>query len=483
MTITARGFAALAVLACAGCPAADVDNDGAEGEGESDVGEGEGEGRNGLPFCFVGDPNEPAEIVLVARVEVADELLSFDVDVVDGVEVPLVLPPQGGRIVLFSVRARNVSCNLDFSVTGLDTCTGITVGLEGRPILLVEGDDGFGRPAQAPRDYANLPLCPTFGSTRDLDGQPLNLRARANEQERPGEGAQRTHEINVTVTPVCADDDAECACLCDEDFINSVPAEEQCPTIHDNDIAFGECPAPCDAIDPCALGFHCEETSNGGAACVLDDRPAEPLFVPIGSPPWRPTDCLMVPGQVGDAANFQAAHDSFEAFWSLHRWDVAASSIAPDEPHAPPYDAEPSANAAALGLTPADFFTLSAWTAPAGVILYCVIVPDEGAVEGTSADFDTAAPIIPETLFPFFVDAGVLFNGTIVDGAFDGFYPPPSTFAFVGDVDGYSHMPLSFGENTAFISDGFDGGLMEFHVALTDANDDGWFVRFPFTIE
>lgn len=169
-----------------------------------------------------------------------------DVDIVDGLEVPLVLPPAGGRIVPIAVRARNVSCRVLLTVSATDACTDTVFGLESRPITLVEGDDGFGRPIPAQpafpyQVFSNLPLCPNSAGSSDVDGQLHPILVLVEEVRREGESEPRSHELTTSITPICPADDAECACLCDSDFELGLP-DEQCATINDNDVAQGECP-------------------------------------------------------------------------------------------------------------------------------------------------------------------------------------------------------------------------------------------------
>lgn len=216
------------VVAGADCDGAPVSDAGPEPEPE--------------PPCIIGDENGEAEIVLIYRTvdgEVAD--------LVDNGEVPLILPPQGGKVTLVGVRAKNVTCRLLLNGNLSNSlCGGNIIGLEGRPVDLEEREDGFGYPA-APdtlQNYVNIPVCPTFSSTRDGDGQPYALQVRATEVRRLGEETARTHVMNATVTPVCAEPEIfdDCTCECDADLVLDVDRAEQCPTINDNDIEPGTCP-------------------------------------------------------------------------------------------------------------------------------------------------------------------------------------------------------------------------------------------------
>ena len=233
-------IALVVAIAGAACGAADT---------SADPPAHEERGVHGDPVgCFIGDPNADAEIELVARAVDGGGL----VDLHDGDDVPLIMPPQGGKVILVGVRAKNVSCTLQLNVGLFDLCQvdddapqGRVIGREGRPVVLREDADGFGVPddADAMQNYANVPVCPSFASTRDGDGQPYGLEVRVSELQRDGETAPRTHVVTLAVTPVCAAGDDDCRCECDADFVMSQTRGEQCPTINDDDLPYGVCPA------------------------------------------------------------------------------------------------------------------------------------------------------------------------------------------------------------------------------------------------
>lgn len=228
---------ALSALSALGADCDSIDNpDGGPGEGEGEV----------VEDCIIGDPDAPADAAELALVyRTVDGQIA---DLADGDEVPLILPPQGGKVTLIGVKAKNVTCRLLLNGGLSDSlCGGSIIGREGRPVELEEGEGGFGFPA-APdtlQNYVNIPVCPTFGSTRDGDGQPYVLELRATEARRQGEDTARTHVLSATVTPVCAEPDIleDCRCECDADLILEIDRAKQCPTIHDNDIEPGTCPA------------------------------------------------------------------------------------------------------------------------------------------------------------------------------------------------------------------------------------------------
>jgi hypothetical protein len=218
---------------------------------------------------ILGDPDAEAELELVYRT-VDGRIAVLE----DGGDVPMILPPQGGKVMLIGVRARNVTQQLQINAGIRDFCTERFIHREGRSVRLVEGtpllaplgglpEAGAPGPRERPIDvwgypefsadllnYANIPVCPTFTSLRDGDDQPYALELRATEQRRPGEERARSHVLTATIVPVCAQPEIEedCRCECDADFVledgqgRPVTREQQCPTIHENDLPFGVCP-------------------------------------------------------------------------------------------------------------------------------------------------------------------------------------------------------------------------------------------------
>ena len=162
--------------------------------------------------CFVGDPALAPEVELIQR-SVDGQMAPLT----DGGDVDLILPPQGGKVFLVGVRARNVDiCNVRLSSAIRDHCTGRVVGRDGRPIFLVKGADGWAVPRQPHElsDYANVPACPSFGTERDVNDEPYDLELSFTD------GRGRETVITSTVVPVCAEPGVagQCECECDKDF-------------------------------------------------------------------------------------------------------------------------------------------------------------------------------------------------------------------------------------------------------------------------
>src|SRR5687767_11515180 len=84
--------------------------------------------------CPLGDLTQPIELEIIHR------------GINGGVNtttssgaVPLILPPQGGKVMLVGVRAKNLDgCPLTLTGALRDQCTGEVIALERRPVLLEE---------------------------------------------------------------------------------------------------------------------------------------------------------------------------------------------------------------------------------------------------------------------------------------------------------------------------------------------------------
>lgn len=163
--------------------------------------------------CLIGDPDAAPELELVYRT-VDGTLASLE----RGGRVPLILPPQGGKVLLVGIRARNVDgCGLRITAALRDPCTGRVLGLDRRPVFLVDDGSGWAVPRQVAQlsDYANIPACPNFATERDVDEQELVLEVEIEDI------AGRTARAETRLTPYCGEAQhlAQCACECDADYV------------------------------------------------------------------------------------------------------------------------------------------------------------------------------------------------------------------------------------------------------------------------
>ena len=239
MNLRLTSFSLCVLAIAAACPEPEPCDDAVE-----DCGEGEGEGEP--PPCVIGDDTAAAEIELVYRT-VDGQIEKLD----DGDEVPLILPVQGGKVIYVGVRGRNLSCRVNLTAGVFDLCQepATVVGVDGRPVLLVDDGAGTAVPVNDPSDIvvgnlANVPMCPTFASTVDTNTAEMRLELRVTEERRAGEDESRVHTLTALIRPVCAEEAwaEDCNCECDAGFVLEMTREEQCPTIDDDDPPEGECP-------------------------------------------------------------------------------------------------------------------------------------------------------------------------------------------------------------------------------------------------
>ncbi len=165
--------------------------------------------------CFVGDRDAAPELQLVYRD--ADGRLTA---VGHMSEVPLIQPPQGGKVMFIGARARNIDgCSVLMSSALIDPDTGAVISLERRPIFLDVGEDGWLEPRQpAPSsdvsptftsNFSNLPACPRSNLTKAIAGEVYELRVSIED------GAGRRSETSVEVVPVCGEPGRMSLCSCE----------------------------------------------------------------------------------------------------------------------------------------------------------------------------------------------------------------------------------------------------------------------------
>jgi hypothetical protein len=165
--------------------------------------------------CPIGDRTLPIEFVAVYFP--SDGAVG---DIVDGGDVPLRRPIQGGKVMYVGVRAKNVDgCNVQLTAALRDPVSQQVIALEQRPVRLVDSGDGWGRPESEYDHLANLPACPSAAATHDVDDSSWLLELRLDET------GGRTATTTITVVPRCdgPGEMEECACECDSDYVIGSP--------------------------------------------------------------------------------------------------------------------------------------------------------------------------------------------------------------------------------------------------------------------
>jgi hypothetical protein len=127
--------------------------------------------------------------------------------------VPLIVPPQGGMVMLVGVRTKGFELSsINITASLRDTVDDQLLTVEQRPVMLAPDADGWAAPAmpEALSNWANLQACPLASATRDLFDQPYLVHLAVAD----GVGAKA--ESSVIIMPACADgtDGDLCRCQC-----------------------------------------------------------------------------------------------------------------------------------------------------------------------------------------------------------------------------------------------------------------------------
>ena len=157
-----------------------------------------------------GDPTKPMELEL-GVIGAANARAKID----EGSDVPLVFPPQGGRVLFVGVRVTNVEgCEVQLTGALRDETTK-QVRVDARTILLHATGDGFAvnDPVQGSPDissFSNVPVCPNQWASSNAFDHEFELSVTL--KDKSGHSGTKT----IHVTPRCAEPDklAECLCIC-----------------------------------------------------------------------------------------------------------------------------------------------------------------------------------------------------------------------------------------------------------------------------
>jgi hypothetical protein len=146
----------------------------------------------------------------------------------DGGSVPLLLPPQGGRVVYVGVHATNLDgCGVQLTGALRDLTTQ-EVRVDSRTVNLLDTGGGYGvsgTPGAAVSvdiaNFSNIAACPNEWSTTNIDGTVYGLEITVVDREG------RTLTKKIQVTPACAQPESlpECLCICQGGYILG----ETCP--------------------------------------------------------------------------------------------------------------------------------------------------------------------------------------------------------------------------------------------------------------
>ena len=222
----AQAFAAAVVTGCAGCTSAAMEAPVAAGGADastSDAGEGgvarKDSGVTDPCAAFLGDPRLPPQIELTVLVADGSQM-----PLKDGDAVPLIFPPQSGRVVFVGLRATNVHpCAVQVVGRVRDEKNG-AIRTDARVVDLKKTGDGWGVTGSDPgggivfaniSSVSNIPLCPNSWSATDVFDHSYELTLTITD------AAKLTASTTIHVTPTCSEPGrvAECQCICAQKYV------------------------------------------------------------------------------------------------------------------------------------------------------------------------------------------------------------------------------------------------------------------------
>lgn len=183
------------------------------GAGPSDAGptDASTDGPHGCTLSFLGDESKEmeAQIYVLGTDEVS-------VPVKDGDTVPMIFPPQGGRVIFVGVHAKNLDpCGVKLTGAIRDPAT-MKVMVDARTVNLLPIGEGWGKSDDNDiASFANVPVCPNQWASTNLFGSTFELTIVT--ADRGG----RSKTLTAMVTPTCAEPEnqAACLCICKKDYV------------------------------------------------------------------------------------------------------------------------------------------------------------------------------------------------------------------------------------------------------------------------
>ena len=136
-------------------------------------------------------------------------------DLAEGGPAPMILPPQGGRVILVGVRAKNIDpCGVELFGSIRDEATS-QVRLDQRTTNLAPKGDVAESIPEDISSYTNIPTCPNQWASVDVDGSSFEVTVSVT--DRGGRTASKT----LHAVPFCSEpeNEAECLCKCQEGYM------------------------------------------------------------------------------------------------------------------------------------------------------------------------------------------------------------------------------------------------------------------------
>ena len=206
----------------------------------------------------------------------------------------------------------------------------------------------------------------------------------------------------------------------------------------------------------------------------------------IGHPIWKPVDFHVFSAPIGTAASGYAEFGDTQraVLTPPNHIPHPQLGIGPGAPHAPPYNSEFEDGVEDAGFHDRVVFREAQFSSGKGVFLVWMNVAAPGT-KGSSPDF-ASGPIIPNALFPIHIAGTLLQNGGPYDpfvGTFDepALNDPSLTPSF--NVDGHSHFPVFYADNSDFGPTGAKvHGLYKYDIVMTDRTGSGWHIEARFLV-
>jgi hypothetical protein len=188
-----HGLLIVTALAISGCPAPSDDD-----------------APSKCPGLYLGDPTAEPQLEIIYLDAAAETQ-----DLGSGA-VPLIFPPQGGRVLFVGARATNVDPCAATLTGAIRDPTSKKVQLDKRTVNLTPTASGWGESAEGDAaSFANVPACPNQWSDTDLFGGSYELTVAL--ETKDGKSITKT----ATITPFCGEpeNEAQCRCICKKGYV------------------------------------------------------------------------------------------------------------------------------------------------------------------------------------------------------------------------------------------------------------------------
>jgi len=205
----------------------------------------------------------------------------------------------------------------------------------------------------------------------------------------------------------------------------------------------------------------------------------------IGHPIWKPVDFHVFTAAMGTADDNYAefGQNQVNLLFPLRHQSCNELGIGPGVPHHPPYTQEMEAGLDIMNFKDSQFFQVADFSPPNAVWAAWMTVPNFGKT-GSSPDFQSG-PMIPNKLFPIHVAGETFRNNQLWDPYLGSFDVPALTtqLSCPFSVDGHSHFPVFYADNSSFGPGGPIPGHYEYRITMMDATGNGWSITVDFRVQ